>query len=133
MKINLDAPVRQLDGSPFKQAGPPMADGQPTVIDWNCTLKDVVMGALVAQLADDRNLSIDDKVRIYRLAQQLHPLRGTHDFKLDDVKAWKDRCNKMYPGPQLFGVISDLLEGTQEVALVEELLADPARAPTTRK
>lgn len=133
MKINLDAPVRQLDGSPFKQAGPPGPDGQLTAVDWSPTLKDVVLGALVAQLPDDRNLSIDEKVKIYRLAQQLQRLSGVQEFKLDDVKAWKDRCHKMYPGPQIFGATADLLEGMQEVALVEELLADPARAATTRR
>lgn len=106
MKVNLNAKVRAIDGKTFQQLA---ADGK-TLSDWDCDLKELVYGALTAQLQQDFQLSVADKMKIYRLAKRIDQAGDAVSLESEEVTLIKDRAAKVY-GNHQFGVMADLLEG----------------------
>lgn len=106
MKIDLSAKVRTIDDKPFQTVA---ADGK-TVTDWNCDLKELIYGALTGQLQQDFQLSVADKMKIYRLAKRIDQANGSVALESEDISLIKERAAKIY-GNHQFGVMVDLLEG----------------------
>lgn len=105
MKIDLTAKIRTIDGKLFQQ---PASDGKG-FIDWDCNLKDAIYGALIAQLQTDFQMSVQDKIKVFRLAQTVERANGALNAEAEEVTLIKDRASRLY-GIHLFGVMADLID-----------------------
>jgi hypothetical protein len=78
MKRNLSAPVLQLDGTPFPN---------------NETLGSVCFMAVTAPMPGDESMGVEQKRRLYGIAQKVHAL-GDVDLTAEDIVAIKERVGK---------------------------------------
>jgi hypothetical protein len=98
MKINFDTELRDLYDKPLPNGG-----------DKPLTLAEVACTALLAAIPDDQMLSMEDKVKMFRLAQ-LAAKGGEQDIKTEDATLLKNRVGKCY-GALIVGRVYDLIEG----------------------
>jgi hypothetical protein len=105
MKIDLKSKVRTIGNKVFQTVG---EDGK--LKDWDCELKELIYGALTGQLQQDFQLSVADKMKIYRLAKRIDQANGSVALESEDISLIKERAAKIY-GNHQFGVMVDLLEG----------------------
>jgi hypothetical protein len=97
MKLNFDAEILDLAGKPL-----------PNGPDGPMTLATIACSALIGVMQDDQSLPADDKVKMFRLAQQAIKA-GVQEVKVEDVTLLKRRIGKMY-GPLVVGRAYDLIE-----------------------
>ena len=94
MKRNLDLPILQLDGKPFED---------------KATLKTVAFLAVTATLQSDQSMQVNEKMRLYALAQKVHA-GGVVDLEAEDVALLKDRIGKAFSHVVVIGRAFELLE-----------------------
>lgn len=94
MKRNLDALILQLDGNPFED---------------KATLKTVVFMAVTTPLQADQHDSVDQKIRLYTLAQKVYQ-GGEVDLSAEDISLIKDRIGKVFNHVVVIGRAFELLE-----------------------
>lgn len=111
MKINLDLPVRQMDGKAFQMIGP---EGTP--VDMPGTLREHLFSILGMSLRGDEGLDPQAKMRLYRLQQRTFLETGVASFSAEELATFKERANRMYPSAHLFGTLCDLLEREEKSA-----------------
>ena len=81
MKRNLDLPLRDLEGQPYKD---------------DTTLKTIIFTAVAASLEEDRSLSAKEKMQLYGFAQIAHK-GGIAEFSAEDLALIKARVAKVFP------------------------------------
>jgi hypothetical protein len=96
MKIDFSAAIKDFDGDAVK-------DG-----DKEATLGRVACTALLASYADEQNLSAEDKVKRFRLAE-IAAKGGAQEVKVDDVALMKKLIGKAF-APLIGGRAYDLIE-----------------------
>ena len=102
MKRNLNVVLKTLDGQPLKE-------------EHNGTARDVLLSrlavnALLANYEDEKNLSGDDKVKRFKLAQQINDADGEVEVTAEQVSLLKTLIAKGY-SPLVVGRAYDILEG----------------------
>ena len=95
MKINLDVPILQLDGTEFSD--------KPT-------LKIICFLSVTTPIKSDETLTAADKIRLYRLAQRIAG-DSVVDLDAEDVALLKDRISKVIAHVVVLGRAFDMLEG----------------------
>ena len=95
MKINLNQPILQLDGTEFSD--------KPT-------LKIICFLAVTTPLKTDEALAAAEKLRLYRLAQKI-AADSVADFDAEDIALLKDRICKVIAHVVVLGRAFDMLEG----------------------
>lgn len=98
MRYNLDLEMKLPDGKQFE---PPV------------TLRGAMFGAMTANLRSDQNLSMDDKLKVHRLAKRLAK-DGDVELSTDEVTQIKQRINEGW-GCAYLGAAWDLLEGEAQI------------------
>lgn len=98
MKIDFDAAL-------LNAAGTDLIDGESGE---PIRLLTVAIGALTRPTKTDQNSSLDQKVKVFRLAQQVAP-GGVHDLSPEDVALLRQRINEAFPSPAIVGAAADLL------------------------
>lgn len=96
MKVDLDAKITDLEGRPTK-------DGEKDM-----TLSSVICSAMLVTVPGDQELSSDEKVRMFKLAQSAIKA-GQQELSVEDVAFLKKRIGKLF-GPLVVGRAFDLLE-----------------------
>jgi hypothetical protein len=96
MKIDFSAVIKDLDGDAVK-------DGEK-----DATLGRVACTALLATFADEPNLSAEDKVKRFRLAE-IASIAGEQEMKVDDVALLKKLIAKAF-GPLVVARAYDIIE-----------------------
>lgn len=81
MKRNFDAPMLQLDGTPY-------SDG--------ATLKSVAFAAISASIPGDEHQPVDEKMALYALAGKVVK-GGIVDVDTNDLALLEKRIGKAYP------------------------------------
>lgn len=94
MRYNLDLPILQIDGTEFE---PPMR------------LVTTVFSSLVTAMRGDEQLTGEQKLAHYALAQRIHK-GGIVDLKAEEVAIIKERAGKLF-FTQVYGRLVELLEG----------------------
>ncbi len=96
MTRDLDAPLRNLDGTPIVEGGKPaIVDGNPTVEGGKPLLMaTVATSALLAQVPGETPTG-DDKAARFRLAIRLHA-GGAQDIKAEDLALLKKLVGQLY-------------------------------------
>lgn len=84
MKRNTTAAIKTLTGEPIK-------DGQADL-----TLGAVATNALLMPYEDERNLSGDEKVKRFKLAQRIHDAAGEVDISAEEITLLKSLIAKAY-------------------------------------
>lgn len=102
MKRNLNQPINDMNGIPITE---PHAEGARTV-----TVKKIAVDALLANYEDERNLSGEDKVKRFRLAQKIHVAEDEIEITAEEISLIKRLVGKGY-APLAVGQVFDLLEG----------------------
>jgi hypothetical protein len=97
MKINLDEPIRTLDGEPVQEGGKQVL------------AKDILVGACLTPLDSDRQQP-GQAYRLYTLAHQLNP-GGAVDLDASDIAFLQQRVEALGFPPLTVGQITDLLNG----------------------
>ena len=102
MKRNLNVVLKTLDGQPLKE-------------EHNGTARDVLLSrlavnALLANYEDEKNLSGDDKVKRFKLAQQINDADGEVEVTAEQVSLLKSLIAKGYT-PLVVGQAYEILEG----------------------
>lgn len=97
----LDEKVCDLDGKPFELAGAPL------------TLRKAITVSLSAQFPEDANLSMEDKIKRYRLARRTHHAKAWTSFPAEDIATMKRLISKNF-NPLVTGTCCDMIEGTSE-------------------
>lgn len=75
--VNVDTPILNLEGDALE----------------NATAKSVILEALMVTFEDDRNLTGEQKIKIFLLAQRVQS-GGEVDFTSDDITLMKTRVAK---------------------------------------
>lgn len=97
MKRNFSAAIKNLDGKPLKEG------------DKEVTIGSIAVNALLTPYEDERNLSGDDKVKRFRLAQAIHGADDEIEVTAEQVTLLKTLIAKAYT-PLIVGQAYDLLE-----------------------
>lgn len=107
MKRNLNVVLKTLKGEPLKEqyVGP---DDKP--LERTVTLSGIATNALLANYEDERNLSGDDKVKRFKLAQQINDADGEVEVTAEQVSLLKSLIAKGYT-PLVVGQAYEILEG----------------------
>src|SRR5580698_3837293 len=105
MQVDLTKKIRTIKGSFFKQK---LAND--VVSDWDCDLKEVIFGALVATLPNDYKMNVPEKVKVYKLARIVDKAEQTLSLQSEEIVLIKERCAQAY-SIEMFGVIDEALEG----------------------
>lgn len=92
MKINIDAPITNLDGTQLKEG------------DKLLTLKDFITTSL---LAESKEQTADDKIKRFSLAVKV--FNGEKELSPEDVVLIKERIGEMY-GALIVGKCYELLK-----------------------
>lgn len=95
MRVDLNSPILQLDGTEFGD---------------KLTLKSVCFLAVTTPHKDDEGMAVDLRMRLYRLAQRL-VAGGISDFDAEDIALLKERIGKTIAPVVIMGRAFDLLEG----------------------
>jgi hypothetical protein len=108
MKINLDKALQAVDGKPFKQ----LSNGK--IEDWAPTLKEILFRSVTQATEEDMrsHRSSVEKMKLFKLSVKLASANGVADFELDEVALMKARLEKTVDDIQIFGLVSEMLEGT---------------------
>lgn len=88
MKLNVLAPIRDLDGTEIRQ--PPKKVGEDGVI---LTMGAMMTGALLAPIDGDRADGRESFER-FLLAMRIHEAQGVVEISIDEAKLIKDRTAK---------------------------------------
>lgn len=107
MKIDLTQKVLTVQGKPFQV---PTEDGK-SLKNWDCDLKEVIVGALIGAIPQDGQMSVPDKLKVYRLAKRVEQANGSMSMEAEEIALVKERVARVYAGNHLFGAVADLLEG----------------------
>ena len=107
MKRNLNVVLKTLKGEPLKEqyVGP---DDKP--LERDLTLASVAVTALLASYDDEKNLSGEDKVKRFKLAQQINDADGDVEVTAEQVSLLKSLIAKGYT-PLVVGQAYEILEG----------------------
>ncbi len=97
MKVNLVAELKSLDGSAIVGT-----DGNPAV------LKGVIVDALMAVFQDEPNLSGEEKMKRFLLAEKVY--NGVGEYSAEEVALMKKLIGKAYT-PIIVGQAWKILEG----------------------
>lgn len=97
MQRNFTAPIKNLDGKPLKEG------------DREVTIGSIAVNALLTPYEDERNLSGDDKVKRFRLAQSIHDADGEIEVTVEQVALLKSLIAKAY-SPLIVGQAWAILE-----------------------
>lgn len=98
MRIFVDRPIMTLDGKNFEPV---------------TSLRAALFNACIAPLESDRNLSLEDKLKVHRLAQRVSQSAessGCLELTAEEISALKQRLNGAYPHPHFIGQIVAMLE-----------------------
>ncbi len=106
MKRNMTAVLTTLTGMPIK-------DGEASL-----TLGAVATNALLMPYEDERNLSGDDKVKRFKLAQRIHDAQGEVDISSEEITLLKSLIAKAYT-PLVVGRAFAILEAEAEVVAAQ--------------
>ena len=123
MKINLDVPILQLDGTEFSD--------KPT-------LKIICFLSVTTPLKSDESLAAEQKIRLYRLAQRIAGA-GVVDLDSEDITLLKDRIAKAVAHIVVIGRAFDMIEGrdVQQTQAAFDAAVDardmPSGAPILRE
>ena len=112
MKIDFDAPILALDGTP-------MRDGENPA-----TLKALACTALAAMFNDEPSLSATDKYQRFALGLKLVD-GGEVDLSVEEIGLIKKLIGKAYP-PVTMGRAYDLLDPKAKPASILDLVCEPA-------
>lgn len=107
MKLDLSRQLTTVTGQPFRQLSP---DG--SVTDMDCSLRAVILTALITPLQVDAQLPAQKKLQLYRLAQKINGAESTVELPAEDIVAIKERANSVH-GIQMYGALDDALEAKQ--------------------
>lgn len=102
MKRNFNVVLKTLKGEPLKE------QYEDTVRD--VTLASIATNALLANYEDEKNLSGDDKVKRFKLAQQINDADGEVEVTAEQISLLKMLIAKGY-SPLVVGQAYDILEG----------------------
>ncbi len=97
MQRNFTTPIKNLDGRPLKEG------------DREVTLASIAVNALLTPYEDERNLSGDDKVKRFKLAQAIHDAQGEIEVTVEQVALLKSLIAKAYT-PLIVGQAWAVLE-----------------------
>lgn len=102
MKRNLNVVLKTLDGEPLKE-------------DHNGTARDVLLSrlavnALLVNYHDEQSLSGEEKVKRFKLAQQINDADGDVEVTAEQVSLLKSLIAKGYT-PLVVGQAYEILEG----------------------
>jgi len=97
MKVNFDTELKDIKGDPIK-------DG-----DSHLKLGTVVVATMFNVLQEDANVSAQQKVSMFKLAQKADA-GGEQEITSEDVTLIKNRAAKMY-GALVVGRVVEALEG----------------------
>jgi hypothetical protein len=99
MQLNFNAILKDFDGNTLKENGNELS------------LKTVSVNALMFPYPDESNLSGDEKMNRYLLAQRLHA-GGEIELRVEEVAKLKALIGKAY-GPVIVGPSFQILEGAR--------------------
>lgn len=102
MKRNLNIVLKTLDGEPLKE------DNNGTVRD--VLLSRLAVNALLVNYPDEQSLSGEEKVKRFKLAQQINDADGDVEITAEQVALLKSLIAKGYT-PLVVGQAYEILEG----------------------
>jgi hypothetical protein len=98
VKINFTQELKDFAGEPIRL----------TENGANLTLKDVIFIAIRAQLQDDNNSTLDQKLLINKIGEAVHE---NSELSTEQASALKERVSKVFPSPAVCGAICKAIEG----------------------
>ena len=102
MKRNLNVILKTLDGKPLREAH---ESGERDVL-----LSHLAVNALLVNYPDEQSLSGEDKVKRFKLAQQINDADGDVEVTAEQVSLLKSLIAKGYT-PLVVGQAYEILEG----------------------
>jgi hypothetical protein len=100
MKINFDKILKDFEGKPI-----PAADGKSAV------LRGIVIDALLATYKDEQNLTGEEKLKRYLLAEKVH--KKEDDLAIEEIASLKKLIGKAF-APLIVGQAWQILEGKDD-------------------
>lgn len=102
--INLDQPILDLHGEQVQFANPDKPGPKEVM-----TVKSACVFSLIVTMDLDRNITADQKYKLYALAQKLQNANGEIKLTSDEVVLVKERALHLLPVVS-YGYLVDLLE-----------------------
>lgn len=97
MQRNFATTIKNLDGKPLKEG------------DKEVTIGSLAVNALLTPYDDERNLSGEDKVKRFKLAQRIHGATGEIEIQSEEISLLKSLIAKAYT-PLIVGQAYVMLE-----------------------
>lgn len=94
MKINIDTPIKNLDGKP---------------LDEGATFRKLALQACVMPVRGDDTATGEQRLSVYRLSQKLNAGDQEIDLTIEEAKILKDRLLLTYPSPLVYGRMCEVL------------------------
>ena len=98
MKIDFTQELKDFAGEPIR-----LSETSP-----NLMLKDVIFIAVRAQLQDDANSTLDQKLALNKVAEIVYQ---NGELTIEQASIIKERASKMFASPAVCGAICKAIEG----------------------
>lgn len=109
MKIDFDATITDINGTPVEEEPAVIKDGVEVKPSKLLTLKSVAVNSLMQIYPDEHNLSGEEKANRFVLAMRINQ-GGEQDAKPEDISKIKQLVGKLY-GPMVVGRAYEMLNG----------------------